>query len=817
MPCTLPRTVSVLVLALAAGTGLTTPCLASAPTSLAPAKLTLIQSQRSARTSLATSHVLELRDLFGLDSRSSFVPQQTLTNPQGRTVVRFQQTFEGCRVWAGEIITHVEADGQVKALTNGVKTGVSLASTSTRLSADQARDIALHHLAPKGPLGATPKVELVVFPTRFTGGFATRFDSVKGGEVLDRDLSVWAKAPADAYVQAYEVKTLLSNTKDGHKEIAFIVDANTGAVLRKWNALQADSPAQGIGNSYYRGTVPLATAAAADTTFSLHAMDKGTLPNPYIYAQDPTIAPGLAIYYGIIDWTTSQIGFVPFQCHATDTWGDGSLLPFPWDAGMMSPLLDYSSDGSQSWFKGALTPTGETAAVDAHFGLSTTWDFYRNVFQRDGVDNLGTSTFAIVHSIEGNGILADNAYWDPYYFGMHFGEGSYPAYPQWTGMLNTTELDITGHELTHGVTQTSVGTDGLIYAQQSGGLNESTSDILGKMVQAYADSGGAVGTSIPDFPAGDLTPWKIGHLSVPTSTDALRFMYKPSLDGISTDCWYDGVNLIDVHFSSGAPNRFFFFLSAGASSNVSSVTYSPYLPGGMAGIGNDRAARIWYKTLTEHLASDADFEAARAGSITSAQELFGVGSLEETAVKKAWAAVNVGAAPGQPTPVRVTFPVIHPEGSFLDLNVVPSGLFAKVQLFPLKSKVAVQCNVTNTTNKKVTWSVPTWSTFEGIPSPVGFINADGTWTTPDFNYYYDLLNITVTSQADPNQFAKSRVLLVPADADTDDETDALDMGAAAMSWGLPNTPNPSAWVAGSGDDWSIVFLREALTNAFPVN
>jgi Zn-dependent metalloprotease len=811
MHCTLPRTVSALVLALAAGTGPSTPCFAATPVTLTPAQIGSIQSQKQARTLKATAHLLQLRGQVGLDARTSFTPHQTLTNAQGRTVVRFHQTFEGRRVWAGEVITHLEADGQVKALTQGLKAGVALAGTAPRLSPEQARDIALRSLAAKGNLAVPPKVEQVVFPTRFTGGLATRFDGTKGGAVLDRELSVWAKAPAAAYVQAYEVKTLLSNQKDGHKELNFIVDANSGAILRKWNALQGDSPAQGTGKSYYRGDVPLSTAKAADNTYSLRATNRGSLPNPFVYDQDPTAPAGLTMYYGILDLTTYNYGFLPYQGHATNTWGNGINLPLPYDPTTGDLYLDYSADGLTASWQGALSPTGETSAVDAHFGLSTTWDFYKNVFQRDGIDDQGTSPFAVVHAFIGNGLMLDNAFWSPMMFGMIFGEGSYPGYPNGF-MTALTEIDITGHELTHGVTEYSAG---LIYDQQSGGLNEATSDMMGKMVQAYAD-GGATGATIPDFPAGDLDKWKIGHASAAPGVDALRFMYKPSLDGISTDCWYDGVDLLDVHLSSGAPNRFYYFLCMGASANAASVSYSPFLPAGMSGLGNDKAARIWYKTLTEYLSSDADFDGARTASIAAAQELFGAGSPEETAVMKAWAAVNVGSAPGQPAPVRVSFPVVHPTGSFLDQNVQPSGLFAKVQLFPVKTTVAVQANVTNTTNTKVTWSVPSWSTFEGNAAPAGFINPDGTWTTPSFNFYYDLLNIKVTSQADPNQFAKSMVLLVNADADTDNETDALDMGAAAMSWGLPNTPNPSAWVAGSGNDWDIIFLSEALTNAFPV-
>jgi Zn-dependent metalloprotease len=811
MPCTLPRTVSALVLALAAGTGPVTPCLAASPTP-SPNQTPFLQAQKGARALQATSHLRQLRDQLGLDSRTDFAPHHTLTTLEGRTVVRSHQTFEGRRVWAGEVITHVEADGQVKAFTQGLKAGVSLATGTAKLSPQQAQDIALRSLAPKGSLGAAPKVERVVFPTRFTGGFATRFDGATGRTLIDRDLSVWAKAPTEAYVQAYEVKTLLSNAKDGHKEINFIVDANTGAILRKWNAVQGDSPTTGTGKSFYRGDVPLSTAMAADNTFALRAMDRGSVPNPYIADQDPTVPAGLTMYYGIVDFNTYNYGFLPYQGHATNTWGDGTLMPLPMNTTTWEPLLEFSGDGSLAWWQGTMSAAGDTTAVDAHYGLSTTWDFYKNVFGRDGIDDQGTSPFAVVHAFQGNGLMLDNAFWAPWYFGMVFGEGSYPAFSNGY-MKATTEIDITGHELTHGVTEYSAG---LIYQGQSGGLNEATSDMMGKMVQAYAD-GGATGPNVPNFPAGNLDKWKIAHGSAAPGVDALRFMYKPSLDGRSTDCWYDGVDLLDVHFSSGAPNRFFYFLCEGASANASSPAYSPYLPGGMAGLGNHKAARIWYKTLTEYLASDADFEGARTATIAAAEELHGAGSPEATAVMKAWAAVNVGAAPGQPTPVRVSFPVVHPEGSFIDTNAYPSGILAKVQLFPVKTTVRVRANVTNTTNTKLTWSVPYWPSFEGVPAEAGRINADGSWTTPPFNFYYELLNIKATSQADPNQFAKSQVLLVPADADTDNETDAIDMGEAAMSWGLPNTPNPSAWVAGSGDDWSIAFLAEALTNAFRVN
>jgi Zn-dependent metalloprotease len=818
------RPVPVLVFALAAGA---MPLAAVHPT-LSPTQITTLKAQHPTWTAQAKAHLNQLAPLLDLGPAAGFQAHSASTNAQGRTVVRFHQTHQGHRVWAGEAIAHVELDGQVKALTLGLKPQVTLATAAPRLSPDQAKTIALRNLAPKGAMTQAPKVEEVVFPTRFTGGLATRIDPVKQREVWDKELSIWAKPPADAYVRAYEVRTLLANKLDGHKEINFIIDADTGTILRKWNAIQTDAPAQGTGTSYFRGSVPLSTTLAADGTYSLVAQDRGTQPNPYVLQQGVTWT-GLTTCYAAIDMNFGMLGFDSYRgLNSTNQWGTGALMPFPYDFNYVPDpmdwshwwggmLLGFSPDGMTAFSQGALAPTGETTAVDAHFGLSATWDFYKNVFNRDGIDDHGTSTFAVVHQMEANwdGVypMFDNAYWAPWYFGMVFGEGTFgtPWAASNYGMRATTEIDITGHELTHGVTEYSAA---LIYQGQSGGMNEGNSDIFGKMVQAYVD-GGATGAIIPNFPTGDLTKWEVGRNSAADPSAPLRFMYHPSLDGTSADGWFDGIDMIDVHYSSGPLNRFFYFLTNGASSSPTSTTYSPYYPAGMAGIGNDKAARIWYKTLTEHLVPDADFDAARAAAITSAQELFGIGSAEELAVMKAWSAVNVGLAPGQAPRVRVTYPVINGEGSWLDAHAQPAGILKRVQIFPTRTNVQVACDVANTTNKALAFSTPKWNGY----APAGAIKADGTWTTPNWNYYEDLLSIKATSQADPSQFAWTWTLLVDLDSDTDTEIDALDLGTTVMSWDKPGayfqTPNPNARIAGGGD-WDVVFFNQAFTNAFTV-
>ena len=668
------------------------------------------------------------------------------------------------------------------------------------------------------------KVEQVAFPTRFTGGMVTRFDATTKREVLDKELSTWAKMPADPYIWAYEVRTFLMNKQDGHKEFSYIIDGNTGAILRKWNALQGDTPVTNTGNSAYRGPVSLSTVQAADGSFRLNARDRGTLPQPWIatfpdnfYGYETTGSStqlGMTVYHWSFDLSNSYTAIVPYAGNTTGTWGNGSWMPYPFDWTTYETLVEPDATGTFLSLLGATGLGGETTAVDAHFGLCSTWDFYKNVFDRNGIDNQGTSTLAIVNDIGPRGAFADNAYWSSWIFGMSFGEGSYDPVYNPSGLLSLTELDITAHELSHGVMENSAA---LIYSGQSGGLNEGNSDFFGKMVQAYID-GGATGATVPNFTAGDLTKWEVGHNSVPAGGAPFRYMYKQSKDGISADQLFDGIDMLDVHYSSGAFNRAMFFLTSGASANSASDTYSPFLPQGMTGIGNDKAAHIWYKAITEHLTSDADFTAARAAAITSAQELYGAGSAEELAVWKAWAGVNVGpATPTEAPRVWLSWPTTNPDGSWLFTHALNGPQWTQLQFFPTRTLAKLKVDVANTTNTGVTYSLGS-TRLNGVDMG-GIVSADGIWTTPSNTYYGDIIKLKATSQAAPDQFALGMAMVVELDANMDTETDIFDLGFVAMNWGLPynNIPKFTANVGGSYDgvdDWSVIIFNEAYTNAF---
>ncbi len=124
----------------------------------------------------------------------------------------------------------------------------------------------------------------------------------------------------------------------------------------------------------------------------------------------------------------------------------------------------------------------------------------------------------------------------------------------------------------------------------------------------------------------------------------LRYMDKPSKDGSSKDSWYSGIGSIDVHYSSGVANHFFYLLSEGSGAKViNGVSYNSPTSNGstITGIGRDKAAAIWYRALTTYFTSSTNYKAARTGTLNAAKDLYGAGSVEYNTVAAAWSAVNV--------------------------------------------------------------------------------------------------------------------------------------------------------------------------------
>jgi Zn-dependent metalloprotease len=356
--------------------------------------------------------------------------------------------------------------------------------------------------------------------------------------------------------------------------LATYVDARTGALVRTEQQIET---ADGSGQSLYGGTVPLQLTLSG-TTYQLKDPTRG---NTY----------------------TTDMGNT----------SDGLLCQL-FGSGCKTGTLFTSPDNS---FGNGSTSSRESAAVDAQYGTNMTWDFYKTTFGRNGIFGTGAGSYNRVHY--GNKYV--NAFWDG--TKMTYGDGDGTNY----GPL--VSLDVAGHEMSHGVTE---HTAGLTYSGESGGLNESTSDIFGTMVEFFANNAKDPG----DYLIGEQFDLK-NHLG-------FRRMDNPASDGSSANCWTTGTKNLDVHYSSGVGNHFFYLLSEGSGAKtLNGVSYnSPTCNGStVTGIGRNAAAAIWYRALTVYMTSSTNYSGARTATLNAARDLYGAGSTQYNTVAAAWSAVSV--------------------------------------------------------------------------------------------------------------------------------------------------------------------------------
>jgi len=276
------------------------------------------------------------------------------------------------------------------------------------------------------------------------------------------------------------------------------------------------------------------------------------------------------------------------------------------------------TDADDIWGNG-LASDRASAGVDAHFGAGKTFEYFKTAQGRNGIWNNGVGARSRVHY--GNAYV--NAFWDGKQ--MTYGDGAGNTNP-------LVALDVAGHEMSHGVTENTANLD---YSGDAGGLNEATSDIFGTAVEWFTNNA----ADTPDYLIGE-------KLNLNGDGTPLRSMDKPSKDGASKDCWSSSLKLLDPHQSSGPLNHWFYLAAEGSGAKVvNGVSYnSPTCNAStVTPIGRDKAAKIWYRTLSTYLTSNSTYAAAREGAIKSAKDLFGVASLECKGTAAAFSAIAVPA------------------------------------------------------------------------------------------------------------------------------------------------------------------------------
>lgn len=253
----------------------------------------------------------------------------------------------------------------------------------------------------------------------------------------------------------------------------------------------------------------------------------------------------------------------------------------------------------------------DPVSVSAHSNMGIVFEYFYTVHGRRAIDNQGSTIMSIIH-VTKSGQPMDDACWNGAF--LVYGDGNVACKPLAGG------LDVSTHEMTHGVTQYSVG---LAYKFQSGALDESLSDVFGVMV--------------------DRDDWRIGEDIAKTNyyrSGALRDLRDPHNGGVTAmdHGWqpahmneYVELGISDdnggVHINSGIPNR------------------ACYLIG--SSIGKEKTEKIYYRILEAgYLNTQSNFVDMRLAAVQAAKDLYGENTPEVNAVNAAFEAVGIKESGG---------------------------------------------------------------------------------------------------------------------------------------------------------------------------
>lgn len=258
----------------------------------------------------------------------------------------------------------------------------------------------------------------------------------------------------------------------------FVIDAQTGAVLKQWNNIK---------------------------TYLDHGPGGNEKVRQYWYGKDGL--PGLDVTQNgslcIMD--NSKVKLV--NVGTAWDWNNFKV------AAHQYPCNNNVAENTN----GAFSP-----ANDAYYFGHIIVDMYKDWYGLNALQQPNGSPMKLVMRVH-FGQNYDNAFWDGQ--SMSFGDGQ-DFYP-------LVSLDVAGHEVTHGFTEQH---SGLEYHDQPGALNESMSDMAGQASRAYLLEKTPLLYS-KAYLQPDTITWGIGETIVRDSFGkALRFMDYPSSDGSSADC-----------------------------------------------------------------------------------------------------------------------------------------------------------------------------------------------------------------------------------------------------------------------------------------
>ncbi|WP_203183968.1 M4 family metallopeptidase [Streptomyces pratensis] len=526
----------------------------------------------------------------------------------GRETVRLQQKYKGVPVLGGEYVVRMEKKAGKRAVTGTSGkffTELKLDTIAPKVSEKTAIERAVSAVGSqlsggllKAPAkGEKPGAQLL------TGTAEGVTILPQGAGVLTRQITVTGVSPVDGQPVKQQV----------------YIDAHSGFPAMQYSDIKtfgaSVTAAAGTGET---GAAPEVSTDAAD-----QLVVKGT----------GTRYDGNKVELNLYKNNKGTLQTIDYGRRAADSPYDGPML------------VTYDARGREVVSASGAWPAGvqpfspatpelgeeytESGAVDAHWAAGKVYDYYKSHFDRKGLDGKDGFIYSLV-GIVANGKPYNNAFWD----------GQKMVYGQGGGGFRTfsADTDVVGHEMTHGVVE---HTANLVYAGQSGAMNEAVADYFGNAIDLEANN-----VSMDDPDAGLLGE------DLCTTAGPRECALRDLNDGATTSKNFIGVT----------------YRGDNGGVHLNSTIFSGALWDMREDLGGELADQFVYRALSAYMTPLDGFTEGRAAVIAAAKEL-GATKAQLNTVKRSFDAH--GIVPGWEKAIGVDTDLIQAK-----VNIAGTGVGA---------------------------------------------------------------------------------------------------------------------------------------------
>ncbi|MEZ5351769.1 MAG: M4 family metallopeptidase [Bryobacteraceae bacterium] len=547
-----------------------------------PSDLARLRGDEPRRLAFADGQLNAARFRLGLTADHALFRQDAFLDRTGALHVRYRQSYRGVRVLGAGVTAHLDAEDRFLEPTAKLFTGIAI-DVTPQVDEAGARAAVLARESSTPP---RLEAELAIKPER-----ALVFTDDPSRRVLPNvpgfDEYSWTTT---RYRLVWYVRsTTHLDASDSREPEAWIVDAATGAIVSRPSLRAADrAPAPGRARTLSEGELDL--DAARDTESGRFELIDPLRGNSRVV----NLNKGTGFH---------PAAAAPFYS-AVNVWGDG---------------VRYADANDTD------SANGQTPAAGVAVTIARAWDMLGNVFGHAGLDGRGSAVEARVHFGAGR----NDAFWHRSVGAAFFGDGA-------ADESSPTDLETVAHELGHGFWFAHVDADGGVDSEADA-IGQGNADIFASLVEFYHRGAGGRGSTVGDA----VAPWNFR----PRMVNPADFASGPANSVPQPGLSYWTVNApgLDEHAAGTLYGHLFVILARGASADPASPLNSRFFPNGLAGIGVERAAELWYLATTAYLPPEPTFAELRAAWIRAAETLYGAGENPVLAgVRNAFAATGMG-------------------------------------------------------------------------------------------------------------------------------------------------------------------------------